>query len=471
MFLLSYRAHFVVLVAGLLAAGCTPSSNLNNNGWGYTDASLDRNDDDGDGYSEAAGDCDDGDPAIHPAAQEVVDGVDNNCDGKVDDDLDGDGFGVAEGDCDDSDSSVFPLAGENCDDGIDNNCNGHVDDQEPDTDGDGFGPCDTPYADCNDNELYIGPASIEDPTDGLDNDCDGLVDGDDTNDFDCDCQAAEPGETLESEMLRALGMCNQAVVLSATLHGNSLGYGAFDSWGAVQPRTAGDYPNVEGLPQQNCKYVILSSGPARIADPQGDTLASDLGVSSASDPAPTSGQDGADVNDLTQLELQLQVPLNVTGFSFDFVFFSAEYPEYVCTQFNDTFYALVDGDPGLNGGERTNISFDQNQNEITVNAGFFEYQIPPWTIDISGTGYEVGDQYATWTMAPIAGCTLPSYSAPPYTGSISGWLRTTSPLTPGETVTLTFSIHDEGDSILDSAVIIDNFRWQTVPIDGPGTVK
>ncbi len=71
----------------------------------------------------------------------------------------------------------------------------------------------------------------------------------------------------------------------------------------------------------------------------------------------------------------------------------------------------------------------------------------------------------------FAGCTLPGYSAPPYTGSISGWLRTTSPLTPGETVTLTFSIHDEGDSILDSAVIIDNFRWQTVPIDGPGTVK
>jgi hypothetical protein len=41
-------------------------------------------DNDGDGLSECAGDCNDADPAIHPGAAEVCDGLDNNCDGIVD---------------------------------------------------------------------------------------------------------------------------------------------------------------------------------------------------------------------------------------------------------------------------------------------------------------------------------------------------------------------------------------------------
>lgn len=225
---------------------------------------------------------------------------------------------------------------------------------------------------------------------------------------------------------------------------------------------------MEGLPQQNCKYVILSTGQARATDPQNDMTTSDLGIYDVTDPAPGGSSDL--VNDLTQFAITLVVPANVTGFSFDFVFFSSEYPEYVCTEYNDTFYALVQGDPALNGGDTTNISFDENQNEITVNNNFFEYQVPPWSVDISGTGYEISDSGADWSMFADQ-CNPPSYAAPQFVGSISGWLRTTSPLTPGETVTITFSIHDEGDEILDSAVVIDNFRWQTVPIDGPGTVK
>lgn len=457
----------VGLVCTWAGAACSPvGSNLGN----LDDAGRDLTDHDGDGYSEATGDCDDHNAAIYPTAPEVIDGVDNNCDGKVDDDLDGDGWGVQDGDCDDADPSVHPLAAEICVDGIDNNCNGYVDDQEPDLDGDGFGPCDLPVGDCNEGDPMIGPGSVEDLTDGVDNDCDGLVDGDDTNDFACDCQATEPGEPIEHQILRALGLCNQSVVLNASLNGNAVAYGAYESWGALHPRTAAQFPAVEGLPEQNCQFVILSTGPARTDDPQ-DGPDSDLGISGVPDPAPAAGQDGAVITDLTQLVLQIRVPPNVTGFSFDFIFFSAEYPEYVCTEYNDTFYALVEGDPALGSGQRTNISFDSAGHEVTVNNAFFEYQIPPWSIDISGTGYEVADSWAAWTVMPEAGCTLPSYAAPQYRGSMSGWLRTTSPLTPGETVTLTFSIHDEGDHVLDSAVVLDNFQWQTVPIDGPGTVK
>ena len=32
-------------------------------------------------------------------------------------------------------------------------------------------------------------------------------------------------------------------------------------------------------------------------------------------------------------------------------------------------------------------------------------------------------------------------------------------------------VHDEGDHILDSAVIIDNWRWVAAKVGGPVTIK
>ena len=58
---------------------------------------------DGDGYSQEE-DCNDDDSSVHPSASEICDGIDNNCDDQVDEDVtsvfyedaDGDGFGVFE---------------------------------------------------------------------------------------------------------------------------------------------------------------------------------------------------------------------------------------------------------------------------------------------------------------------------------------------------------------------------------------
>ena len=58
-----------------------------------TDGAQDTVDDDGDGYSEADGDCDDSNAAINPGATDVVgDDTDQNCDDVDGTDGDGDGY-------------------------------------------------------------------------------------------------------------------------------------------------------------------------------------------------------------------------------------------------------------------------------------------------------------------------------------------------------------------------------------------
>ena len=147
------------------------------------------------GYTFDSGDCNDGDPTIAPDADELCDGLDNDCDGATDEDLaagtwyvdaDADGFGndagaltacaplagyVNEpGDCDDADAETFPGALASCS-GADQDCDGVAD--AVDADGDRFFACE----ECDDSRSDVSPDAAE-LCDGVDQDCDGEIDED-----------------------------------------------------------------------------------------------------------------------------------------------------------------------------------------------------------------------------------------------------------------------------------------------------
>jgi hypothetical protein len=157
-------------------------------------------DQDGDGddaTSFGGSDCDDTVSSTYPGAADAwYDGVDADCAGDDDFDQDADGEGASAfggEDCDDLDPAVNLLASETCD-GVDQDCDGLVDEGVTtayyvDADGDGYGdpasehdacapdPGDlTDDRDCDDTDAAVNPAGTEIAHDGVDEDCDGAAD-------------------------------------------------------------------------------------------------------------------------------------------------------------------------------------------------------------------------------------------------------------------------------------------------------
>ncbi len=433
---------------GIFALVAALTTGCGNDQSGDDDDTAAEPDEDGDGYTVSQGDCDDHDRFVYPNAPDPCDGVDQNCDGIPDEDfdVDGDHWSTCAGDCRDTDATSYPGATEVVD-GVDNDCDGIPDNNTTayDDDGDGYSE---DQGDCNDDPLaggaLISPSAVEvqldengDP-EGIDNDCDGEID---------EPLAACPEGLPETDPMAF------ASALDACLFVTRAGWtDAFD----IDSRSRGLFGNYGDTytPHTGPDFFVLSTGlvgdasAPNFVDLNGGT---DLNTSTCHpDPQGQMGCSSADpatVYDYSEVSFQLQVPANAKSFSFDFNFMSAEFPEWVCTSYDDTFLAMLDSE-AFSG----NVSFDAMGNRVSINVGFFDVCDPvddpacTGDADLVGTGYENG------------------------IGGGTGWLTTTSPVVPNEKITLTFMIFDEGDHVYDSAVLVDNFRWGIEPVEGPITI-
>ena len=385
------------------------------------------------------------DGEVLPSVELCDNGIDDDCDGTIDDsDHDGDGWGVCSGDCCDADGSactnaalVNPGAYEVPGNGVDDNCNGEIDEVEP--------TCD--------ETLVATSSSALDFARALDL---------------CHFTEEAPRDPLE----RTWG------VISAKLsraNGNGLPL-------AVQRRLAAQFGNIVAPPRGE-RMVVLSSGHAVDANDPAFTPfqpGANLGTSSTA-PADWLAANGGtfpnpggclspwntNANDPIMLTLRMRAPTNAASFSVKMFFVSAEYPEWVCSEFNDFFVALVDSTADNPADKNIAIYDDGNErwpvgvNLAMVADGLFtqcengeigcardlsaQYTDCLGIAQLSGTGFDEPGNACSANQSIVGGGT--------------GWLDMSGNVTPGEIFEIRFAIWDTSGHIYDSLVLLDDWRW------------
>jgi hypothetical protein len=178
---------------------------------------------------------------------------------------------------------------------------------------------------------------------------------------------------------------------------------------------------IDGFPTKGGSYAVVSSGDASALPGDPSTFTSVNLPNAAA---------GADGNDLTQVRLHTKPPAGSTCVAFDFAFLSEEYPEYVGSSFNDIFTAeLNDSLFSVSNGQvvaPNNFAYDAQGNPVSINTVIGLSSIPGTTMD---------------------GATPALTATSPVEKRVDG------------TMDIIFSVQDLGDSIYDSAVMLDNLRF------------
>jgi hypothetical protein len=393
---------------------------------------------------------------------------------------------------------VLPNDVDVCANGLDDNCNGQTD-EDPDEDGDGYTVC---GGDCCDavgpnclNPELVSPGAFEVMGNMVDDDCDG-VEGNVVPA--CD-QGLASNSANALDYAKAIDLCQFTTenamgkdkkwgVISATLS-RANGAGSPDS----QARSIRPGFGTNVVPQQNASLAVLSTGNAADQNDANPPYADfqtgkDNGANSAAPadwlaanggnfpnapgcPAPGSTQ----ANNSVMLKVRVRVPTNAKSFNVQMYFYSAEWPEYVCTAFNDLFVTLVDSTGVGNPNDKNIAIYTTQQNQkypVGVNIakaapGLFtqclngpiaclgvqsNYNGCTGTQGLAGTGFQIAE----------GGC-----GANNTTGGGTGWLKMAGNVKGGEVMEIRFAIWDTADGIYDSLVLLDDWVW-SVQASQPG---
>ena len=397
---------------------------------------------------------------------------------------------------------VVPT-GENggaCNDGIDNNCNGTVD-ENVDSDMDGYTTCN---GDCCDSTECskpgnVNPGAFDAAGNLFDDDCNGVAD--DTILL-CDQNIATNTQN-GLDYARAIDICQTATetdkkwgVISGTIT-------LADGTGVPDPESHAIRPKFGPglLPQGGVNLAIISSGGAAAktdTNPGYHDFVSYTHAGSQTSPFPAdffmaNGMSlpnapgcpdpfGAVANDPVMLTFRIRVPTNAHSFKLSTNFYSAEFPEWTCSSFNDFFVVLLDstyaGMPanpmdknlafyqpmgtmskvpvGVNLGHGNTGLFTQCINGETGCSGMAgTISTCTSTTQLTGTGFDDPESGSCDTNS--------------VTGGATGWLVTSGNVTPGEIITLRIAIWDTSDHAYDSLAVVDGFQW-SVDTAMPGTV-
>ncbi|CAN92604.1 hypothetical protein predicted by Glimmer/Critica [Sorangium cellulosum So ce56] len=409
-----------------------------------------------------------------------------------------------------------------CADGVDNDCDGTVD-NPPDQDGDGWTICD---GDCCDfpsdgcgAPALVNRGAFEVAGNGIDDDCDGVAD----NTAPCDAGLASDSPTA-LDYAKAIDLCVTTTASPPSSSRRTWGVlsASFHRADGTSAPAAAQRSIRQGFgsgitPLRGARLAVLSTGVAAAEAAPNDTRPSfapfqggqDMGTSSRvpadwldangdnlpNAPGCPGPQGGATAHDPVMLKLRVRVPTNASAFSVSTFFLSSEYPEWVCSRFNDFFLALLDStfepfpgetanpadgnlafyDPPPAGGPvyplGANLAFGGTglfTQCVNGPTGCGDGAIPGTTTtctsitQLRGTGFD-----ATRPPAHVGGD--PGWcGSSDLAGGGTGWLVMNGNVTPGEIMELRFVLWDTGDPWNDSVALLDNFQWSTFA-STPGT--
>jgi hypothetical protein len=320
-------------------------------------------------------------------------------------------------------------------------------DLDTDYDGDGYALKD----DCNECNTKINRGAHDIAGNGVDEDCSGEADDDA---IECDADLAKEA-TDPLDAARAIGLCRKAEADGRT-------WGVLDAkWVTPDGKALSNKEGVGILPALGVNappvgssMLVLSSGSARPptdskyegpSNLKNYTHGTPPGYPKESPACP--GVKTGQAQDGVALEVKIRVPTNALSLSYQQNFFTQEYPQFICTTFNDFFVTMMSPTPaGLTDG---NIAFDQDTNPISVNNSLLQVCKP-------GTHGTLFGPSKTFPC-PLGPDTLKGTGFAGH--AATGWLTTSAPVKPGSEITLRFAIWDSEDGAYDSTVLIDDFRF------------